>query len=180
MTGTLKPTNKTDPAKLVVTKAEIKAISNSVFKPSALQIKAKIAFYHKVKFLQEDVSKMDVERVAHIIGDDRVINWWKIKDFVQWFRNEDEHKERVDYLYTRMLDNLEDFIVDEEQKYTPNEKLAAQKQLIELRKQMEGGDKDTEMTPEMIQKIAENIRSKRMKSTETIVVNKPSKVELPS
>lgn len=171
----LKPSNKkTTPT--TVTNKEIAVIRENVFKPDKLQVQAKIRFYQKTKHTLTDISKLDVEKIIEITGEPRLINWWSMPAFVSWFRNESEHQERVDFLFTMMLNNLEDLIVDPECRYTPSEKLAAQRQLLELKKQMQEKEGQTEYSPEDIQKIVEAIR---LRKKQAAMPAQNNRVELP-
>ena len=175
MTG-LKPSKKSLTPQSVK-QSDIKVIRENVFRPDSSQVRAKVRFYQKTRHMLTGASDMDVEQVAELIGEPRILNWWKTLAFVRWFKNEEEHQERVDYLFSMMLNNLEDLIVDPEERYSSNEKLAAQRQLLELRKQMQDKENESKTSAEDIQKIVEAIRLKKKNPS---LPPKDKKVELPT
>jgi uncharacterized protein (DUF924 family) len=54
--------------------------------------------------------------VARITGDHRVIKWWSMPGFKEWFTNADENRERLEFLFSLALDAAENILRNEDPK----------------------------------------------------------------
>jgi hypothetical protein len=59
-----------------------------------------------------DVSKLTAANVQKIIPDSRLPRWWSMYGFREWFLNEDEFKQRLEYIAHLALDTLEQILTD--------------------------------------------------------------------
>lgn len=84
-----------------------------LFMPTAPQRKLKASFWAKYRdhaaFSSENITKA---LVAQLTNSSQLDKWWGLPGFREWFLNADEHKERLEYLYSLCLDAAENILVD--------------------------------------------------------------------
>jgi hypothetical protein len=84
-----------------------------LFCPSPDQRQVKAAFW--AKYQQAPLISMDkvtASFVQKLIPDSRLPRWWSLYGFKEWFLNEDEFKQRLEYLAHLALDRMEAILTD--------------------------------------------------------------------
>lgn len=82
------------------------------FNPSARQSKIKASFWsrHPRGLAAED---MTVANVMAIVKDPGMQDWWGKPGFQDWFFNQEEGKEKLNYLFIKAIDTCENILDDE-------------------------------------------------------------------
>lgn len=111
------------------------ATQELTFLPNPEQRRTKAAFW---AVMEEnplvDRENVNQELVIRITGDTRLKRWWGIPGFRQWFTNQEEFRQRMEYLSNLVLDTYEDILSDP--KANPSAKVAAGKVILEVAKKM--------------------------------------------
>lgn len=110
-------------------------VEDKIFLPHPSQRKAKSAFW--VKFSSNpiaDASNITQELIVRFTGEERVRKWWKVSGFKEWFCNEDEFVERVDYLANLALDTMEEILSNPDS--NPSARINAAKLTMEIANKM--------------------------------------------
>lgn len=109
--------------------------SELTYLPTPDQRKAKSAFWARFNenpiCEPSDISLTTAERLA---GDRRLSRWWSQEGFKEWFRNQDEFRQRLEYLVNLSLDSLEYVLADP--KAQSSAKVNAAKLLMEVARKM--------------------------------------------
>lgn len=88
------------------------------FKPTGDQRKIKARFWAHVEAspFGPDVSKLGPEEIARKTKCSALSNWWKKPGFKDWFMNNNEHRERLEYLFDIALSAAEDVLLNTDPK----------------------------------------------------------------
>lgn len=88
------------------------------FTPSADQRKMKARFWAKREAspFGTDISKLGPEEIARQTRCSALVNWWKKPGFKDWFLNNNEHRERLEYLFDLALNAAEDILLNTDPK----------------------------------------------------------------
>lgn len=105
-------------------------LTELVFLPTPGQRKIKAKYWSRRAQSQLTNAHPDLPHILTLVKDKRIPTWWQEPGFKEWFRNEEEFKERVQYLADLALDTLEEVMVNPEAKETA--KIAAAKLMMEL------------------------------------------------
>lgn len=110
-------------------------VDDLVFLPTLDQRRIKAAFWAKyANAPQVDVSKVTAAHVQRFIEDSRIPRWWSMYGFREWFLNEDEFRQRSEYLAHLAQDTLEQIMLDPDANH--NAKVNAAKLAIEVANRM--------------------------------------------
>lgn len=110
-------------------------VDDLIFLPSPDQRQAKAAFWAKYSQApQVEVSKITVGHIQKIIPETRLPRWWGMYGFKEWFLNEDEFRQRSEYLAHLAQDTLEQIMLDPDANH--NAKVNAAKLAIEVANKM--------------------------------------------
>ena len=113
----------------------IEVISDITYLPSPEQRRAKSSFW--TRFSDNplcDPSDISLSVIDRVLGDSRLGRWWKVPGFPDWFRNQEEFRERVEGLIHVALDTLEQVMFDP--KAQASAKVNAAKLLMEVGRKM--------------------------------------------
>jgi hypothetical protein len=85
-----------------------------IFIPTPVQRRIKAAFWASWGDNPiVDHKNLSLANVMGVVGDSRMQKWWTQPGFKEWFSNQEEFKQRVEYLVHTALDTLEHILVDE-------------------------------------------------------------------
>lgn len=133
--------------------ADINALKDArkslIFSPNHAQRKAKAKFWTRMDTGLGSPNLMSAAIVSEIIGEAAVKKWWSLPGFREWFFNEQEAKERLEYLFMLALDSAEYILLDE------NANASAKVQMIKVLAALSGKDQEREqkLLDEKIQKM---------------------------
>jgi len=85
-----------------------------VFLPSPAQRRAKARFQARSEGMITRSANTSAQSVSSITGEPGVIKWWAVPGFREWFFNEQETKERLEYLFMLALDAAEEVLLNPE------------------------------------------------------------------
>lgn len=89
-------------------------VSELTYIPTPEQRRVKSAFW--ARFSDNPIGEvgagLTIATVARIVDDSRIPRWWSSPGFKQWFSNENEFRDRLEYLSHKILDTLEEILVD--------------------------------------------------------------------
>ena len=109
--------------------------SELTYLPSIDQKKAKSAFWSRFQDNPLcDPSQVSLAIALQFVNESRLERWWKIVGFREWFCNQNEFRDRMEYLSNKILDSLE-YILDDP-KANANAKVSAAKLIMEAAKKM--------------------------------------------
>ena len=128
-------------------------LSELVFTPSVSQKKLKARFWNRRAQLQLTDGAPTLVEVAGLIKDKRLPDWWQEPGFKEWFRNEEEFKERVEYLANLALDTIEEVLTSSVAR--ESSRIAAAKLMMELGSKLPKGTPDVVYTDEKINSMSE-------------------------
>jgi len=100
-----------NPSKLVRQISD--AMCDITFLPSPEQRKTKTAFY--AIFNDNplcDRNAITRDMAISLTGDTRLMKWWRVEGFRDWFINADEFRQRAEYLSHLALDTMEEVLLD--------------------------------------------------------------------
>lgn len=84
-----------------------------LFVPTPDQRQVKAAFWQRYSQSPVlDISKITGTYVHKLVPDSRIPRWWSMFGFKEWFLNEDEFRQRLEYLANLSLDTLEAILTD--------------------------------------------------------------------
>lgn len=128
------------------------AQSDLVFVPTPDMRRVKAAFWNKLSnnFNLIDMSQMTLAAVQQIEKDRRLIKWWSLPGFSDWFQNKEEFKERLEYLADLALDALEQVLNDPNA--SPGARVSCAKLVLEATSKMP--TKVEEMAPSRLEKMS--------------------------
>jgi hypothetical protein len=146
-------TNLTDKQteKLVKIKQELETRQEAEFLPSPSQRAAKSRFWVRYdKALLGEPETLSLAAIARVVKDNRLDKWFSQSGFREWFLNQDEAKERLDYIWNLGLDRIEAILQNDES--NPNAQVNAFKQISilagkEPQKNQEFTDEDIQRMP---------------------------------
>lgn len=104
--------------------------------PNPEQRKVKAAFW--TRFMEnpfcepKDIQKGDIYQLT---SDNRLDRWWSQPGFKEWFRNQEEFRERVEALAMSVLDRLAVILASDDPKMS-NAQVQASKLLLEVARKM--------------------------------------------
>lgn len=81
-----------------------------IFVPNPAQRKAKARFWSHYE--QFGAAGPDKQTALQITREPAINRWWALPGFQEWFRNEDESKERLRYLWEIALDAAEEILLN--------------------------------------------------------------------
>lgn len=88
-------------------------IDDLIFAPTPDQRSVKAAFWAKYANAPlMDTSKITAAYVHKLIPDSRLPRWWSLYGFKEWFLNEDEFRQRIEYIAHLALDAMEAILTD--------------------------------------------------------------------
>lgn len=88
-----------------------KSAENVVFKPTPEQRRAKSTFWSYFSEDDAPIPEFISDAMASKFGADRRISqWWGSTDFVAWFTNKDEFRQRLEFLSQLALDAAEEIL----------------------------------------------------------------------
>jgi len=102
--------------------------SSSDFVPTDGQRRLKTAFWATYEGDKQNVS---MAAVLAETDNSSITNWWSKPGFQSWFKNRDEGRQRLEYLFFKALDCLEDILKDTDPK-TASARVNAVKAIAEL------------------------------------------------
>lgn len=133
-------------------KAEKKASSlvdlaeetGALFQPTKAQRALKARFWTIVSnsLMSTSPHQMSQMEISKTVRDSRIMNWWNLPGFQDWFLNNTEHIERLEYLFDLALTTAEEVLLSDDPK-SANAKVNMVKIIAELARKMpsKGGDK---------------------------------------
>lgn len=88
------------------------------FTPSSDQRKMKARFWAQVENspFGPNVVNLGPEEIARKTKCSALVNWWKKPGFKDWFLNNNEHRERLEYLFDLALNAAEDILLNTDPK----------------------------------------------------------------
>lgn len=113
-------------------------LSDLVFIPTAGQRKVKAKYWLKSSGLKFTDMGPDLPQIQRVVREKRLPDWWQIPGFKEWFRNEEEFRERVEYITNLALDAIEEVLRDTEAKGTT--RIAAAKLALDVGDKMPKND----------------------------------------
>jgi hypothetical protein len=116
-----------------VNKAVGEVVDDHLFLPSPFQQNLKAQFWSRAgnhPFLEPE--NIGVAFVRKFVKDARLERYWKEPGFKEWFTNQDENRERLEYLWSAGLDAAEAILRD------PAQPAAAKVNLIKILAEMQG------------------------------------------
>lgn len=88
-------------------------LDDLIFAPTADQRAVKAAFWAKYANAPLlSVEKITAAYVSKLVPDSRLARWWSLYGFKEWFLNEDEFRQRIEYIAHLGLDALEAILTD--------------------------------------------------------------------
>lgn len=109
--------------------------------PTPEQRKAKERFWGP--FMAGDIQvppTIDLPLALRFGGDSRISKWWDLSGFQDWFLNQEEFRQRVEFIAHLALDSIEEVLKD--RTATSNAKVAAAKLALEVANKLSKGQKD--------------------------------------
>lgn len=91
---------------------KLKEEHDLVFIPSPLQRACKARFYKRIDFDLDLAKDVTLAQAIQLTGNQQLGNWWKQDGFKEWFINQDEAAERIEYLYMLWMDKAESLLLD--------------------------------------------------------------------
>lgn len=118
--------------------------SGALFSPTKAQRALKARFWTIISnsMTSKNPHAMTQMEIARTVRDNRIMNWWGVTGFKDWFMNNTEHIERLEYLFDLALTAAEEVLLSDDPK-TSNAKVNMVKIIAELARKMpsKGGDK---------------------------------------
>lgn len=107
-------------------------VNDLTYMPSHEQRKLKSAFW--IRFNENPVCEpqdITVAMIGRLVTDGRVPKWWAQPGFKEWFRNQEEFRERVESMAHLALDTLMSILITEDPKMS-SARVNAAKLLLEI------------------------------------------------
>jgi hypothetical protein len=138
-----------------VNSAVTEIFDDHLFIPSPFQQNLKAQFWARAgnhPFLEPD--NITIAFVQKFLKDARIPKYWQTPGFKEWFTNQDENRERIEYLWSAGLDAAEQILRD------PAAPAAAKVNLIKTLAEMQGHiargkGKDEKFSDEQVNKMSE-------------------------
>lgn len=105
-------------------------LSDLVFLPTPMQRRVKAKFWTRFSESPMTDGSVDLPMIQRFVTDKRLQYWWQEPGFKEWFRNEEEFKERVEYLANMALDVLEEVMSNGDAR--ESSRIAAAKLMMDL------------------------------------------------
>lgn len=133
---------------------QTKELSDKVlFSPTAPQQKVKARFWTRFRpGPYADPSNISESMALQVTGSASIRRWWSQPGFVEWFRNREEERERLKYLFNKSLDTLEEILGDPSA--NPTSKINGIKLLAEMNGYL-NKTKQEEFADDSINKMSE-------------------------
>lgn len=117
----------------------LRAAEDLTYTPSVEQRKLKSSFWA----VYQDhplVEKRDIGPILvdQFTADTRIHRWWKVPGFADWFTNQDEFRQRLEYLAHVALDTAEEVLSDPEA--SASARVSMSKLVLEAAQKMPGKD----------------------------------------
>ena len=137
-----------------VTPRQINKLSKDVlFEPSSVQQKAKARFWSRFQSGPlANPSMVSLTEALATTNIPQLKKWWDDKQFVEWFLNKDEERERIKFLFNKGLDTMENILDN------PEANANAKANIIKMLAEMNGylGKKpEVKFSDESINKMSE-------------------------
>lgn len=114
---------------------DVTPLEQLLHEPTLEQRQIKQQFWSRFQDNQICLPEDITESVAlRLVPDNRIRKWWKLAGFQEWFRNQDEFRERTEYLAYLALESLERVLVDP--KSQASSVVSAAKLVMELTNKM--------------------------------------------
>lgn len=149
-----------------------------IFAPNGDQRAVKAAFWAKYASNPlTDIDKITAGIVQKIIPDSRLARWWSMYGFKEWFLNEDEFRQRIEYIAHLGLDALESILTDPDA--NASARVNAAKLALEAANKMPQKWQNTKYLDDHIQKMdqAQLEQFIRQRSLNLIPENQPENKE---
>lgn len=139
-----------------------------VFLPSPKHRQVKSKFWTRYDSLNIDPDQISAAAVVDITGEPAVSRWWHVPGFKAWFLNEDEARERLEYLYMLALDSAEEVLLN------PEAQANAKVQMVKVIAQLAGKEpKGEKYADEDIQRLSPEKLRAYIEKTAPRLLNKP-------
>ena len=111
--------------------------TGALFQPTKAQRALKARFWTILSnsMTSKNPHQMSQMEISRTVRDSRILNWWGLAGFQDWFMNNTEHIERLEYLFDLALTAAEDVLLSDDPK-TSNAKVNMVKIIAELAKKM--------------------------------------------
>lgn len=165
---------KRDPVSDAALKAVEIMANDLTYLPTHEQRKVKSAFW--VRFNEnplcepQDISLSVIDRIVH---DTRTSKWWAQAGFKEWFRNQEEFRERVESMAHLALDTLMVILVTDDPK-TSSARVNAAKLLLEVARKLPSRTQTQDKFAD------EKISSMDRKQLDAYIAKHMSRVEAPA
>lgn len=133
-----------------------------VFKPTKKMRKAKAMLMANSKGMPGSLEMISMEEAIALTGMKEIRNYWRNKEFYNWFIDAHSHMARIDYLLHRQIDNLEDIIEDDEEVHTVRDKTTAGKQLLDIKKSFEKDEGAQSELEQQMMKMLEKVVTEQL------------------
>lgn len=100
------------------------AVQDILFIPNPSQRRVKARFWSRYESWNSVPEDITAAAVAQVTNEPAISRWWATPGFKEWFRNEDETRERLEYLFQVALDAAEEILLD------PNAQASAKVNMI--------------------------------------------------
>lgn len=127
---------------------------SNLFKPTEEMEKAKARLLVRLDSLPMQ-PQITASLAISLTGVARIESWWRIEGFIEWFTNKDEYKERVEHLYRKSLNALEEILLNTDIK-AQGARINAIKLLVELADKLPNRAADTQYADAAIAKMDKN------------------------
>ena len=126
------------PRKPIEQKKLEQILDDLIFIPTPAQRKAKARYWVRAKQATFTDMGPTLPEVTRVIKDRRIPAWWQEPGFKEWFRNEEEFKERMEYIANLALDTVEEILGNPSARESA--RMAAAKLAIEVAGKMPKAD----------------------------------------
>lgn len=111
--------------------------TGALFQPSKAQRALKARFWTLVSnsLSIKNPRTMTTMEIAQTVRDNRIMNWWNVAGFQDWFLNNTEHIEKLEYLFDLALTAAEDVLLSDDPK-SASAKVNMVKVIAELARKM--------------------------------------------
>lgn len=126
--------------------------SDLTYSPNHEQRKAKESFW--VRWNENplcEAQDITLSVVHGVLGDGRLDRWWSQPGFKEWFRNQEEFRERAASLAHLALDTLQSILINENAQ--PSARVNAAKIAFEIARKMPQKQQDAKFLDEALQKM---------------------------
>lgn len=140
-----------------------------LFLPNPRHRQVKARFWARYDSLMAPVDKLTASAVIQITEEPVVARWWSLPGFKEWFLNQDEARERLEYLYMLALDTAESVLANPDS--NDNAKVQMVKVIAQLagkepRGQVYADDDIQKMGPEQLRAFIKKVAPKLIGSEE--------------